>query len=512
MRGSGQFCLLAQWTPVTLALGAHKQTVDICTPVEYFVLESMASTIVHVSPSPPQSRSMGLKLIIVGGLALLMSIPAFFVMGLVNDRAQRAANVTAEIAQDVGGPQTFLGPTLAIPCTFKSANPADPLKHGTYVVFPAKASAMLNTSTQERHRSLFTVPVYQADLKLNADFDLSNVPNLAPAPVDLDWRHAEIIVGVSDPHGALTDATLSLGGKVLTLVPADITDNLQLEIDDNQHDDNQHAKLTMFGAHPGEGVQASGTLQVTSILRFSGAERICVLAYGEATQLTATGDWRNPGFDGHLPVSRNINDHGFTAKWSVPFIARGVRAQGLINTITGLNATAMGISFVEVTDPYQSVNRSLKYSLLFLGLVFLSYFVFEVTTGKRVHPAQYLLVGVAQIIFYLLLLSLSERTGFDAGFLFAGGATVILLSTNAGWVFSSRLQAIRAFMIFSALYSLIYLLLRLEDNALLVGAIAGFLAVATAMYLTRSIDWYSTPLGTAASRSGAAPLPPTTPA
>ena len=126
-----------------------------------------------------------------------------------------------------------------------------------------------------------------------------------------------------------------------------------------------------------------------------------------------------------------------------------------------------------------------------MGLVFLSYFIFEVTSGKRVHPAQYILVGFAQIIFYLLLLSLAERIGFDFAFLAAGGATVSLLSVNAGWIFVSRANGIRAFVIFTMLYGLIYLLLRLEDNALLVGAVASFIAVAAAMYFTRFIDWYS---------------------
>src|SRR4029077_16087431 len=118
---------------------------------------------------------------------------------------------------------------------------------------------------------------------------------------------------------------------------------------------------------------------------------------------------------------------------------------------------------------YQSVNRSLKYALLFVGLVFLSFFVFEVTTGTRVHPAQYVLIGIAQIIFYLLLLSFSERIGFDFGFLLAGAATVMLLSANMRWVFSSLTQGIQALIVFTLLYGLIYLLLRLEDNALLVG-------------------------------------------
>jgi inner membrane protein len=202
--------------------------------------------------------------------------------------------------------------------------------------------------------------------------------------------------------------------------------------------------------------------------------------------------------------------NGFSAEWSVPFIARGVQAEGQGDSMTGLDATALGISFVEVADPYQSVSRSLKYVLLFLGLLFLSYFVFEVTTGKRVHPAQYILVGMAQIIFYLLLLSLAERVGFDIGFLLAGIATVALLSANAGWVFSSRLQGLRALAVFSLLYMLIYLLLRLEDNALLVGAVASFLAVAAAMYFTRSIDWYSSlPVE---RHAGPPPLTPNEPA
>jgi inner membrane protein involved in colicin E2 resistance len=146
---------------------------------------------------------------------------------------------------------------------------------------------------------------------------------------------------------------------------------------------------------------------------------------------------------------------------------------------------------IRLVGSYRSVNRSLKYVTLFLGLVFLTYFVFEVTTAKRVHPAQYILVGTAQIIFYLLLLSLAEKIGFDLAFLFAGGATVGLLSTNAGWVFSGRRQGSRALVVFTLLYLLIYLLLRLQDDALLIGAVSSFAAVGTVMYFTRNIDWYT---------------------
>ena len=434
-----------------------------------------------------RSRSMGVKLIVVCGLALLMTIPALFVGGLVEDRTMRAAEVVNKITGHVGGQQTFLGPTLAIPYNIPPQLPTDFAKHGTYLVFPAQAAAVLKTKTEERRLSLFKVPVFQADLNFDATFDLTGVPAAAPQGAQLDWNRAEIVVGVSDPRGALADATLTIEGKTVTLVPAEVAQDIY-----SGGDQSQRTKLALLGAKANSFAKPDTQFNVASTLRFSGAQRLALLAYGKTTHVAMQGDWPSPGFDGgFLPVARTVSASGFTAELSVPFIARGVRAEGPSDSISGLDESALGVSFIELADPYQSLNRSLKYAALFLGLLFLSYFVFEVTTGKRVHPAQYVLVGMAQIIFYLLLLSLAERIGFDLGFLFAGSATVALLSINAAWIFSSRLQGVRALAIFTLLYVLIYLLLRLEDNALLVGAVASFLVVAAAMYFTRGIDWYS---------------------
>jgi inner membrane protein len=172
----------------------------------------------------------------------------------------------------------------------------------------------------------------------------------------------------------------------------------------------------------------------------------------------------------------------------------GLFVQGLVsermnNTVHVVTDNSIVPRSVTVGS-YQSVNRSLKYILLFEGLVFLSYFAFEVTSRKRMHPAQYVLVGIAQVIFYLLLLSLAELVGFDLGFLAAGAATVMLLSVNAGWIFASRAQGMRALAVFAPLYGLIYVLLRMKDYALLVGAVASFAAVGAVMYFTRGMDWY----------------------
>lgn len=434
-----------------------------------------------------KSRSIGMKLIVICGLALVMVIPSFFVADLVEDRTKREADVIKEISAHVGGQQTFLGPTLAIPYTIPPQSATTAPIRGIYLISPAKASANVKIATQERRRSLFKVPVFQADSSFDASFDLTGVPNAAPQDAEFDWTRAELIVGVSDPRGALADATLTTGNKTYTLVPAEIGQNISFGADQNSQ-----IKLTLFGTRLQGIVKTNAQFDVTTELRFSGAQRIAVLAYGKTTHLSAQGDWPSPGFDGgFLPVSRSVAPKGFTAEWAVPFIARGVKSEGQSESITGLDSTALGVSFIEVADPYQSVNRSLKYILLFLGLVFLSYFIFEVTTGKRVHLAQYILVGIAQIIFYLLLLSLAERIGFDWGFLVGGAATVVLLSTNAGWIFDSVMQGSRALAIFSLLYGMIYLMLRLEDNSLLVGAIASFLAITAAMYFTRKIDWYS---------------------
>src|SRR5689334_21093417 len=173
-----------------------------------------------------KSRSIGLKLLIVCGLALVMAIPARFVSSLVEERATRTAEVTREISGHVGGRQTFLGPTLAIPYSIAPRSPGEPAEQGVYRVFAAQASASVKTKTEERRRSLFKVPVFRADLNLEATFDLTGVPSAAPQGAALDWSRAEIQVGVTDARGALSDATMIIGGKTWTLVPSQISDEV----------------------------------------------------------------------------------------------------------------------------------------------------------------------------------------------------------------------------------------------------------------------------------------------
>jgi inner membrane protein len=450
--------------------------------------ERMSPTTLNAAKLP--SRSIGVKLIVVCFLAVVMTIPAFFVWSLIDDRSHRADEVVNEVSALVGGPQTFVGPIIAVPYTLPPVLPKA-AEHSVYIVFPAHAEAIVETHTEERHRSLFKVPVYHSDIVFNASFDLAGVPANAPDGAVLDWSRAEFLVGATDARGAQSDIVLDAGGKNYTLGPAVVLPAASV----NSQPEGEK-QVTFFGTPAAGLARPDAKFDVTAKLKFSGAQRLSFLASAKTTMLTMKGDWPHPSFNGtFLPATQNITPSGFEAGWSVPFIARGVPGEGTVEILTRLGPTVMGVSFIELADPYQSVTRSLKYAVLFIGLVFLSYFLFEVTAGKRLHPAQFILIGIAQIIFYLLLLSIAERIGFDFAFLLSAVATVGLISSYAGWVFASRTYALRALAVFSLLYGLIYLLLRLEDQALLIGAIVSFAAISTVMYVTRHLDWY----GSAAS-------------
>ena len=453
------------------------------------------------------SRSMGLKLLLVCLLALLMAIPALFVFGVLGERTGRARQVGAEIGQTVGGAQTFMGPVLSVPYTTRGPDILDangvvtgrrPDEHGVYVVFPPQAAATVAARTEERRRSLFRVPVYTARLDFTGRFDLRQLVGV-PVGATLDWSQAELLVGVSDPRGAKSDIVLTAGGKTAALAPSETVgeQNLAGLKDSENAGASSGGKMRYFGAPVSALARPDASFAVRATMVFSGAQRLAVLANGKTTTIQAKSDWNDPSFDGAYLPAHSIGGHGFTANWSVPFIARGVAAGGTYDLLSSLGRTAVGVSFVQPANPYQSVERALKYAPMFIGLVFLSYFIFETLSRKRMHAAQYVLVGLAQSIFYLLLLSIAEQLGFDAGFAIAAGATVALSSLYAGWVFESARQGLVALCAFAPLYGLIYVLLRLEDFALLVGASASFAAIAAVMYFTRHIDWYGAGSGKA---------------
>ena len=391
-------------------------------------------------------------------LAIAMAIPGLFVFGLVAERTHRAAAAVAEVSALQGGPQSILGPQLIAP--YAQSDDKGVLRNsGWWVVSPDQGRADIRVRTTTLHRGIFEVPIYHANVDLSAQFAApASPPAFSPAPaVDLGSLKAS-----SSPQDA---------GNGFGLVTA-----------------------------PGGALAATRSGVVTAHMEFTGAARISVLPFAKSTTVSIGGDWPSPSFDGgFLPATRRVAAREFSAGWSVPFIARGLSEAGpsAIVSLAALGPKDLGVSFVRADNPYENVTRALKYGVLFIGLVFLTFFVFEALSGRRLHPAQYLMIGLSHMVFYLLLLSMAEYVGFDVAFVIAAIATVALIGLYAGAVFGSRNYGIRALVVFSGVYGLIYLLMRLDDFALLAGSVASFLGLATAMYLTRNIDWYG---GRAAAR------------
>lgn len=461
------------------------------------------------------TRSVGLKFLLVCILTVLMALPAFVVFGTLRERESRAQSVIADVGQRYGGAQTFTGPILAAP--FRQVVPAPPatqdnprpqasVRTGWYVVFAesGKGDATIVTDVKSKGSGgLFKVRTYTADVSFSGAFDLTGEPSAAPDGAVLDWSRAVMLVGVSDPRGAAAPADLKIADQTIPLQPgsayADVFQNFQPEV-------NPYGGSTPAGARPmqwlvaqvGDVARPGAKFPVATALKFTGVETISLIAFARDTELRIRGDWADVGYEGAFPrkgeddaaPTGHAGKGAFDGRWTVPFIARNLAESGDAATLGALANLNVQVRLIDPTNPYLSIERALKYALMFLGVVFLAYFLMEATSDRRVHPAQYILVGLAQLIFYLLLLSISERIGFDLAFLVAAGATVTLIGSYAGAVFRSARRGFVAFCAFALLYALIYLLMRLEDYALLAGSIAAFVAIAAVMWFTRNLDWY----------------------
>jgi inner membrane protein len=349
---------------------------------------------------------------------------------------------------------------------------------------------------------LFRVRTYTADVQFTGAFDLTGEPKAAPEGATIDWSKTVLLVGVTDPRGAAAPAEVRVGDRTIPLEPGSAYADVLPGPGAMPMDTSPYGTRPVAAPGPSQWLvaqlgnpAATPRFDVRTTLKFTGVESISLIAFARDTKLNIKGDWRHVGYFGAFP--RQGDDEAtaaqgdtFEGEWNVPFIARNLAESGDAATLGNLSALNAQVRLVDPANPYQSVTRALKYALMFLGVVFLAYFLMEATSDRRVHPAQYILVGLAQLIFYLLLLSIAERIGFDLAFLIAAAATVTLIGGYAGAVFNSRRRGFIAFGAFALLYALIYMLMRLEDYALLAGSIAAFVAIAATMWFTRNLDWY----------------------
>lgn len=439
-----------------------------------------------------EARSLGLKLILVGALAFLLWAPAMLIYALVWERSNRADNVRNEIYLLEGGRQTVSGPIILAPAeinTGKTDKDGAPVTRLQVVAFtPQTLNVDADVRTETRRRSIYEASVYDADIRMTGRFGPLNPPPSAEGDVTVFWDQAVIALKFASNNGlkGVRDSlALKLNGRSADAAFEPGVRGLVADLNADVSAPGVSAPLK--GVNPAEGFDFDLALPL------SGGGALYVAPAGESTATAMRADWPDPSFQGaYLPDEREINASGFTANWRVPYLARNLpRSFVASGGLHELDADkAFGVEFIAAASPYQSVNRALKYALMFLGIVFLTFFLIEATMGGRAHAAQYILLGLTQVLFYLLVLALSEHIGFGAAFGLTATATVALSGYYAATVFHSLLRGAVAFVAFSGAYALIYLLMKSEDYALLIGSVTAFCALALTMTVTRNVDWY----------------------
>jgi inner membrane protein len=444
------------------------------------------------------TRSVGLKFLLVCVLALVMAIPTSAVWLVLQDRLNRYNEVRSEISRYEGGMQTVLGPVLLVPYSKQVENITNEGKReivtlrGESVVFPETGDVDAKLAAEERRRAIYTIPTFKAEISVKARFDPAQaaaaLEALEPAAA-YDWPKARLAMGVSNTIGLLSDVALTLpNGEKRGLKPMSVSGASAGAAPGAGN----AGPFALAAAPAGDLLAPRTPLDVKTAFELSGAERFSVASFAKDTTARVAAQWPHPSFEGgFLPTRREISAAGFSAEWNAPLVRRGIPEVGGDASILADTASKdFAVSLTEPTNIYTGVNRALKYSLMFIGLVFVAYFMFEIVSGARAHPAQYVMVGLAQAIFYLLLLAFAERAGFTIAFAIAAAATVSLISLYVQVVFKSRKFVAPAFFTFALVYALMYVLMQAEDYSLLVGALMSFAALAALMYLTRNVAWY----------------------
>ncbi|MBI3678649.1 MAG: cell envelope integrity protein CreD [Proteobacteria bacterium] len=413
-------------------------------------------------------------------LTILMAVPLFFIQLALDEREGRAGEATQDIASGWGGTQTVTGPMLFVPYDVTSAEVVNGTQvwtthRLTAVVMPKQLDIDAAADTGMRWRGIFGVPVYRSGLKMHAKFDRATIASFHPDSAKIHWNEAFVSVAVSDVRGLVGNVTLQVNGHNAAFQPG-----LGVQYSETG---GIHAPLDLNAG--------SGDLDLNVAISLRGSRELSLSPLGEQTTAHIASAWPDPSFFGaFLPSDRRIDTKGFDAHWSVPYLARGfgqILSSDSLGKVFSMN---FGVRFYQSVDFYQLVQRSLKYAVMFVGLAFLVFFIVELVAGTRLHAAHYAMIGAAQVLFYLLLLSFAEHLGFGIAYLLAMGGTIVMTCLYASSVLKSRLRAVILFAILSLLYSLLYVILIQEDYAMLVGSLLIFGALGTTMFVTRRLDWH----------------------
>jgi len=434
------------------------------------------------------ARSPGFKFFLIAFLILLLAIPLLIVAALVSEREGRSREVESEVARTWGGAQTLSGPFLIVPYMVRVESKEgdkliEQMQERRAVFLPESLSVTGSSASNVLRRSIFDINVYTATLALSGRFAAPDIRDVDPNATAVRWQDATFVLALADVSGLKEAATLSVNGRdTLAFAPSVGQAGI--------YTNGIHAKLA--GSSAASSGETPTAFDFHADLVFTGSGALSFTPAARETKVDLASDWPHPSFTGSfLPVEREIGDAGFSAKWRVPHLARSVPNTWNL-TDGGLDRFSpyqFGVTFYQPLDFYDFIMRAVKYGILFLSVGFMGVFVLELTSATRVHAVQYLFVGIAMVFFYVLLLSLAEHIGFTKAYLVAALATGGMLSTYVAKALESTRRGLIMAGLFAVLYGLLYLILRLEDYALLAGAVLGFAALTAVMFATLRVDW-----------------------
>lgn len=438
-------------------------------------------------------QSLMLKLLAVGILILILLIPTSMVNSLIQERKYNSQDVISEVSSAWSNPQTIAGPVLTVPYKEYYTNEKGEVFNNTkYARFlPDSLTINGQLQTTMRYRSIYKVVVYASELSFSGSFPNPNFEEWKIEEANVLWDEAYLSVTISDMRGIQKPIELTWRDTIATFSPGvgfDMTPSLKeasvqdYNLKNIASKGGMSAKLNLS--------KRSNTMNFKFDLALNGSQNIYFTPVGKQTQVQLASNWATPSFKGaFLPDNYEVLESGFNAYWQVLHLNRNYPQQSL-DAIYNFDDSQFGVDLIIPADYYQKSTRSAKYGILFIALTFLIFFFVEVLNNKRIHPIQYILVGLALVLFFTLLLAFSEHIGFEWAYLAASSATIALIGVYLSNVFKDKKLTLVTVAILVILYGFIYTLLQLEDYALLLGSIGLFIILSVVMVFTRKIDWY----------------------
>ena len=435
--------------------------------------------------APKTSLPVKIGTIVIIGLLLL--IPRNMIKELIHERQQRQTDAIYDVSSKWGYEQTITGPVLAIPYTEttyigqeKEKRYRKVIRGTKYLyVLPEELKITGDLRPQKRHRGIYEIAVYNSNLKIEGRFDKLNFDELGIPRRNMLFDRAVLLLGISDLRGIQNQVKVQWDNKTLSFNPGTVTKDVIAS--------GVNTSVPMMANDSTPGVPHNFTIN----LNLNGSQKLFFVPVGKTTDIKLTSNWPNPSFKGaFLPDNQEVSKDGFKAHWNVLHLNRNFPQQWTGPT-KELNRWDFGVNLLIPVDHYQKSLRAVKYAILFIVLTFMVFFFVEVTRKVFIHPVQYILVGSALIIFFTLLVSISEQTNFNFAYIISALATLALVTAYVKSILKSNQLAGLIGGILAILYTFIFIIIQLQDYALLIGSIGLFIILALVMYFSRKIDWYN---------------------